>query len=73
MNQIDWNWNRKVAKAFKVKSRPNIRDFFPPLVSANLKISNKEEAIWIQKDPILILGCPRKLGSMVSKWVITYL
>ncbi len=25
------------------------------------------------KAPIkLILGCPRKLGSMVGKWVITY-
>ena len=26
-----------------------------------------------QQDDITLLGCPRKLGSMVSKWVITYL
>ena len=25
-------------------------------------------------DPdVEILGCPRKLGSMVSKWIVTYL
>ena len=23
--------------------------------------------------PEYVLGCPRKVGSMVSKWVITYL
>ena len=36
------------------------------LIHADLK---PERLGWLE----VVLGCPRKLGSMVSKWVITYL
>ena len=56
----------------------NVRDFVAdgnPSSGAEKKLRRKGKAternVWRPKI-CLVLGCPRKLGSMVSKWVLSH-
>ena len=57
-----------------------LKPFFPRVFKSYSCYSTKKvdhrwfhRCRWIEGSGRHILGCPRKLGSMVSKWVITYL